>query len=52
MVADLVGRTRMVDVLEVSTQTDRQMSLHEWAAYFALPVEERDRILNVKLQIY
>ena len=45
--AELVGRDRIVDVLEVSTQTDRQMRLSEWAEYFVLPSEQRDRILNV-----
>lgn len=46
-VAELVGPDRIVDVLEVSTQTDRQMRLGEWAAYFTTPVEKRERILNV-----
>ncbi|KAJ3344904.1 hypothetical protein HDU91_007520 [Kappamyces sp. JEL0680] len=46
-VAQLVGSERIVEVLEVSTQTDRQMKLGEWADYFELPVQERERILNV-----
>jgi F-box/leucine-rich repeat protein 10/11 len=46
-VAELVGRERPVEVLEVSTQTDRQMILKDWAAYFALPAKDRERILNV-----
>lgn len=46
-VANLCGRQRIVDVLEVSTQTERQMTLLQWADYFSLPNMERCRILNV-----
>jgi hypothetical protein len=44
-VANLCGRQRIVDVIQVSTQTDIQMTLDEWAAYYNQ--EKRDRILNV-----
>lgn len=47
LVAEYCGKDRIVDVIEVSTQTDRQMTLGEWADYFKLPVEQRQRILNV-----
>ncbi|KAJ3292096.1 JmjC domain-containing histone demethylation protein 1 [Borealophlyctis nickersoniae] len=46
-VADLCGRGREVDVIEVATQSERMMTLGEWAHYFGLPREKRKRILNV-----
>lgn len=46
-VSDLCGPSTILDVLEVSTQSERQMKLKEWADYFSLREEERDRILNV-----
>ncbi|KAJ3051871.1 JmjC domain-containing histone demethylation protein 1 [Rhizophlyctis rosea] len=46
-VADMCGRTRTIDVIEVSTQTERSMTLNEWAKYFDQPPEKRERILNV-----
>lgn len=49
--ADSCGRDRTVDVLEVSTQSERIMTLHQWATYFALPSAERPRILNVTIAI-
>lgn len=45
--ADSVGRDRLVDVLEVSTQSERIMTMDQWAKYFALAPHERPRILNV-----
>ncbi|TPX67647.1 hypothetical protein SpCBS45565_g03619 [Spizellomyces sp. 'palustris'] len=46
-VADLCGREREVDVIEVATQSERIMTLDEWAKYFHQPPEKRKRILNV-----
>ncbi|KAJ3169741.1 JmjC domain-containing histone demethylation protein 1 [Geranomyces variabilis] len=46
-VADLCGRQRQVDAIEVSTQSERIMTLDEWAKYFHQPPEKRKRILNV-----
>ena len=46
-VGELVGGLTVVDVMEVSTQTSRQMKLHEWVDYFNLSPNQRDRILNV-----
>jgi hypothetical protein len=46
-VADYCGRDRVVDVLQVATQSDIQMTLDEWAKYYNTPNSDRDRILNV-----
>ncbi|KAJ3334069.1 JmjC domain-containing histone demethylation protein 1 [Blyttiomyces sp. JEL0837] len=46
-VADACGRDRIVEAMEVSTQADKQMTLDEWAKYFATPESERKRLLNV-----
>ncbi|TPX58747.1 hypothetical protein PhCBS80983_g02920 [Powellomyces hirtus] len=46
-VANICGRTRQVDAIEVSTQSERMMTLDEWAKYFHQPPEKRKRILNV-----
>jgi F-box/leucine-rich repeat protein 10/11 len=47
LVAELCGKERMVDVIQVSTQTDIQMTLGDWADYFKLPKEKRTKLLNV-----
>ncbi|KAI8819448.1 uncharacterized protein EV422DRAFT_113148 [Fimicolochytrium jonesii] len=46
-VADMCGRDRKVDAIEVSTQSERIMTLDEWAKYFHQPPEKRKRIMNV-----
>ncbi|KAJ3015584.1 JmjC domain-containing histone demethylation protein 1 [Thoreauomyces humboldtii] len=46
-VADLCGRDRQVDAIEVSTQSERMVTLDDWAKYFHQPPEKRKRILNV-----
>lgn len=46
-VADSVGREKIVEVLHVPTQTDRRMTLEEWALYFDQPESQRNGILNV-----
>jgi F-box and leucine-rich repeat protein 10/11 len=44
----LIGRDRIVEAMEVSTQAERQMTLQEWSEYFGTPELERKRILNVR----
>ncbi|KAI9011383.1 hypothetical protein BC832DRAFT_343750 [Gaertneriomyces semiglobifer] len=46
-VADMCGRDREVDVLEVATQSERIMTLDQWAKYFHQAPEKRKKILNV-----
>ncbi|KAJ3089550.1 hypothetical protein HK102_006116, partial [Quaeritorhiza haematococci] len=46
-VAELCGRDRKVEVLEVATQSERSMTLDEWAQYFEQPESSRKRLLNV-----
>ena len=46
-VGELVGGDKILDVMEVSTQTTRQMLLADWVKYFNLPNSDRERILNV-----
>ncbi len=46
-VADSCGRDRVVDVLYVPTQSERKMTLDEWAKYFEQPESQRSYILNV-----
>ncbi|KAJ3192629.1 JmjC domain-containing histone demethylation protein 1 [Irineochytrium annulatum] len=46
-VADACGRDRVIEVMEVSTQSERQMTLEEWSEYFATPEEKRKRLLNI-----
>jgi hypothetical protein len=41
------GADRMVDVIQVSTQTDIQMTLGAWGDYYKTPSEKRARIMNV-----
>jgi hypothetical protein len=47
-VSELVGPDRSLEVLEVSTQTGKQMKLSDWVDYFESPNNKRERILNVK----
>ena len=47
MIADYCGRDFIVDVLYVPTQSERQMTLDEWAKYFEQPEGQRNGILNV-----
>ncbi|KAI9360390.1 hypothetical protein DFJ73DRAFT_815517 [Zopfochytrium polystomum] len=44
-VADLCGRDRIIEAMEVSSQLDKQMTLDEWANYFRQT--ERKRLMNV-----
>ncbi|KAJ3275125.1 JmjC domain-containing histone demethylation protein 1 [Terramyces sp. JEL0728] len=46
-VAEICGPDRIVDVVQVATQTGLKMKLKEWAEYVNLPPEQRTRILNV-----
>ncbi|KAJ1554845.1 JmjC domain-containing histone demethylation protein 1, partial [Nowakowskiella sp. JEL0078] len=46
-IAQLCGYERVVDVLEVATQSERLMTLREWTEYWETPIEERRKILNV-----
>lgn len=46
-VANLCGPDRIIDVIQVSTQSDQQMTLQEWADYFNQSEYNRGRILNV-----
>lgn len=46
-VADLCGRDRIIEAMEVSTQQDKQMTLDEWARYFSSPEDKRRRLFNV-----
>ncbi|KAI8850252.1 hypothetical protein BC829DRAFT_389608 [Chytridium lagenaria] len=48
-VANMCGRDRIVEVMEVATQSEKQMTLNEWAEYFATPDDKKKRILNVVL---
>lgn len=40
-----VGSWRMVDVMDVTTQKDLELTMKEWVAYYENP--KRDRLLNV-----
>lgn len=46
-IADLVGRNTLVECLQVATQSSEVMSLGDWANYFSLKPEKRNRLLNV-----
>ncbi|KAJ3108839.1 JmjC domain-containing histone demethylation protein 1 [Phlyctochytrium planicorne] len=46
-VADMCGRDRIVEAMDVATQSDKQMTLDEWAKYYTTPEEEKRKILNV-----
>ncbi|KAJ3217401.1 JmjC domain-containing histone demethylation protein 1 [Dinochytrium kinnereticum] len=46
-VADMCGRDRIVEVMDVATQSEKQMTLDEWANYFTTPDDRKKRILNV-----
>lgn len=49
--ADLVGRTKAVEVLDVATQSEKSMTLGEWANYFEQPHEKRKKVLNVSIDL-
>uniref|UniRef100_A0A8U7M0J6 [histone H3]-dimethyl-L-lysine(36) demethylase n=1 Tax=Corvus moneduloides TaxID=1196302 RepID=A0A8U7M0J6_CORMO len=42
-----VGSRRMVDVMDVNTQRDIEMSMAQWARYYETPEEEREKLYNV-----
>ncbi|KAJ1553636.1 JmjC domain-containing histone demethylation protein 1, partial [Cladochytrium tenue] len=46
-IADACGRDRVIEAMEVSSQLDKQVTLGEWAEYFALPEAKRKKLLNV-----
>ncbi|KAI9209865.1 lysine-specific demethylase 2B-like protein [Polychytrium aggregatum] len=46
-IANVCGLTRIVEVIEVATQSTRTMTLDKWAAYFEQPPRQRRQILNV-----
>lgn len=41
----IVGSRRMVDVMEVATQRNLEMTMKEWQQYYESP--NKDRLLNV-----
>ncbi|XP_042314779.1 lysine-specific demethylase 2A [Sceloporus undulatus] len=42
-----VGSRRMVDVMDVNTQRDIEMTMTQWARYYETPEEERKKLYNV-----
>ncbi|XP_009072002.1 PREDICTED: lysine-specific demethylase 2B [Acanthisitta chloris] len=42
-----VGSRRMVDVMDVNTQRDIEMSMAQWARYYETPEAEREKLYNV-----
>uniref|UniRef100_A0A8D0L769 [histone H3]-dimethyl-L-lysine(36) demethylase n=1 Tax=Sphenodon punctatus TaxID=8508 RepID=A0A8D0L769_SPHPU len=42
-----VGSRRMVDVMDVNTQRDIEMSMAQWASYYETPEREREKLYNV-----
>lgn len=46
-VSEMCGREKRVSVLEVSTQTERFMTLRQYADYFMSEGRDEERILNV-----
>lgn len=42
-----VGSRRMVDVMDVNTQRDIEMTMAQWARYYETPEEEREKLYNV-----
>ncbi|NWH95522.1 KDM2A demethylase, partial [Aegithalos caudatus] len=42
-----VGSRRIVDVMDVNTQRDIEMSMAQWARYYETPEEEREKLYNV-----
>jgi hypothetical protein len=46
-IAQSVGYSRTVEVLQVSTQAEMTMSMKDWATYFETPAHKRRRIFNV-----
>lgn len=49
--ANMCARDREIDAIEVATQSERIMTLDEWANYFHQPARKRKRILNVSENI-
>jgi len=43
----MVGRDTAVDALQVSTQSEKKMTLEEFADYFELPPSQRIPLYNV-----
>lgn len=37
----------MVDVMDVNTQRDIEMTMAQWARYYETPEEEREKLYNV-----
>lgn len=37
----------MVDVMDVNTQRDIEMSMAQWARYYETPEDEREKLYNV-----
>lgn len=46
-VSVVTGSRRMVDVMDVNTQRDIEMSMAQWARYYETPEEEREKLYNV-----
>ncbi|NXG71686.1 KDM2A demethylase, partial [Baryphthengus martii] len=42
-----VGDRRIVDVMDVNTQRDIEMSMAQWARYYETPEAEREKLYNV-----
>ncbi|KAM8924457.1 lysine-specific demethylase 2A isoform 2-T2 [Pelodytes ibericus] len=42
-----VGSRRIVDVMDVGTQRDIEMTMSQWARYYETPEEEREKLYNV-----
>ncbi|XP_070583739.1 lysine-specific demethylase 2A isoform X1 [Erythrolamprus reginae] len=42
-----VGSRRMVDVMDVNTQRDIEMTMAQWARYYETPEEDREKLYNV-----
>uniref|UniRef100_A0A8D2NJ53 [histone H3]-dimethyl-L-lysine(36) demethylase n=1 Tax=Zosterops lateralis melanops TaxID=1220523 RepID=A0A8D2NJ53_ZOSLA len=42
-----VGSRRIVDVMDVNTQRDIEMSMAQWARYYETPEEDREKLYNV-----
>ncbi|KAM7418288.1 hypothetical protein PAMA_015751 [Pampus argenteus] len=42
-----VGSRRMIDVINVSTQKGREMSMAQWTRYYETPPSQRDKLYNV-----
>uniref|UniRef100_A0A8D0BXX9 [histone H3]-dimethyl-L-lysine(36) demethylase n=2 Tax=Salvator merianae TaxID=96440 RepID=A0A8D0BXX9_SALMN len=42
-----VGSRRMVDVMDVNTQRDIEMTMAQWARYYETPEDEREKLYNV-----